>query len=73
MRPPEGTGDDAIVYVLTPRDSKGENWEKQVLDAKGLGSEDVICADLDGDAGSTLSELAQHKECKDNWNRGKSR
>jgi hypothetical protein len=47
--PPEGTVDDGVVYILHPADRKGGKWEKQVLDAKGLGAEDLICADLDKD------------------------
>src|SRR5262245_2287375 len=46
---PEGKVEDAIVYLFHPIDRAGEKWEKHVLDAKGLGSEDVICADLNAD------------------------
>ncbi len=46
---PEGKIEDAMVYLFHPLDRTGSKWDKQVLDAKGLGAEDVICADLNGD------------------------
>lgn len=46
---PEGKAEDAMVYLFHPLDRAGGKWEKQVLDAKGLGAEDIICADLNGD------------------------
>jgi hypothetical protein len=46
---PEGKKDECVVYVFHPLDAAGEKWEKKVLDDKGMGSEDAICADLNGD------------------------
>jgi len=72
--PPEGVVDDAIVYVLHPLDSSGEKWEKRVLDAKGLGSEDLICADLNGDGRIDIIGVGRStKNVKIYWNEGKRR
>lgn len=72
--PPEGTVDDAIVYLLHPLDSTGEKWEKSVLDAKGLGSEDLICADLNGDGRIDIIGVGRStKNVKIYWNEGKRR
>lgn len=46
---PEGKVEDAMVYLFHPLDRAGSKWEKHVLDDKGLGAEDIICADLNGD------------------------
>jgi hypothetical protein len=71
---PEGKVEDAIVYILHPLDRAGEKWEKQVLDAKGLGSEDVICADLNGDGKSDIIGVGRGtKNVKIYWNGGKRR
>jgi hypothetical protein len=71
---PEGKVEDAIVYLLHPLDSQGEKWEKQVLDAKGLGSEDVICADLNGDRKVDIIGVGRStKNVKIYWNEGKGR
>ena len=72
--PPEGTIDDPIVYLLHPLDSTGEKWEKSVLDAKGLGSEDLICADLNGDGRIDIIGVGRStKNVKIYWNEGKRR
>ena len=72
--PPEGTVDDGIVYVLHPLDSAGEKWEKHILDAKGLGSEDLICADLNGDGRIDIIGVGRStKNVKIYWNEGKGR
>ena len=73
--PPEGTLEDGIVYLFHPLDSSGENWEKQVLDAKGLGSEDVVCADLDGDRKVDIDRCWSRstKNVKVYWNQGRAR
>ena len=71
---PEGKVEDAIVYLLHPLDSAGAKWEKQVLDAKGLGSEDVICADLNGDGKVDIIGAGRStKNVKIYWNEGKGR
>ena len=71
---PEGRVEDAAVYLLHPLDRAGEKWEKQVLDAKGLGSEDVICSDLDGDGRSDIIGVGRStKNVKVYWNEGKWR
>ncbi len=67
--PPEGKVEDAIVYLLHPLDSSGMKWEKQVLDAKGLGCEDVICADLNGDGRADIIGVGRStKNVKIYWN-----
>ncbi len=72
--PPEGTLEDGVVYLFHPLDSSGENWEKQVLDAKGLGSEDVICADLDGDRKVDIVGVGRStKNVKIYWNQGRAK
>jgi len=71
---PEGKVEDAIVYLLHPLNSAGSKWEKQVLDAKGLGSEDVICADLNGDGKVDIIGVGRStKNVKIYWNEGKWR
>jgi hypothetical protein len=71
---PEGKVEDAIVYVLHPLDDAGGKWEKQVLDAKGLGCEDVICADLNGDGKVDIIGVGRGtKNVKVYWNQGKQR
>jgi len=60
---------DSIVYVFHPSEAKGETWEKKVLDHKGLGSEDVICADLDGDGKIDIVGVGRStKNVKIYWN-----
>ncbi len=72
--PPEGAADDAIVYLLNPLDSSGGKWEKQILDAKGLGCEDVVCADLNGDGRVDVIGVGRStKNVKIYWNEGKSK
>lgn len=72
--PPEGKVDDSIVYLLNPLDSAGAKWEKQVLDAKGLGSEDLTCADLNGDGKVDIIGVGRStKNVKIYWNEGKGR
>jgi hypothetical protein len=71
---PEGNVDDAIVYLLHPLDSSGLKWDKQILDAKGLGSEDVICADLNGDGMVDIVGVGRStKNVKIYWNQGKTK
>lgn len=68
---PEGKVEDAIVYILHPLDSVGAKWEKRVLDAKGLGAEDVICADLNGDGNVDIIGVGRStKNVKIYWNEG---
>jgi len=63
---------DSIVYVFHPSDAKGETWEKKVLDHKGLGSEDIICADLNGDGKIDIVGVGRStKNVKIYWNEGK--
>jgi hypothetical protein len=63
---------DSIVYVFHPSDAKGETWEKKVLDHKGLGSEDIICADLNGDGKIDIIGVGRStKNVKVYWNEGK--
>jgi FG-GAP-like repeat len=70
--PPEGKIEDGIVYLLSPSDGGGDKWEKQVLDARGLGSEDVICADLNGDGRSDIVGVGRStKNVKIYWNESK--
>ncbi len=72
--PPEGQIEDGIVYLFHPLDSRGENWEKRVLDAKGLGSEDVICADLNGDGRIDIVGVGRStKNVKVYWNQGRAK
>jgi hypothetical protein len=72
--PPEGTIEDGIVYVLHPLDSSGQKWERQVLDAKGLGSEDVICADLNEDGRIDIVGVGRStKNVKVYWNQGRAK
>jgi hypothetical protein len=60
--------------VLHPLDSDGEKWEKHILDAKGLGSEDLICADLNGDGRIDIIGVGRStKNVKIYWNEGKGR
>lgn len=71
---PEGKVEDAIVYLLHPLDRTGSKWEKQVLDAQGLGAEDVICADLDRDGKTDIIGVGRStKNVKVYWNKGKGR
>jgi len=71
---PEGKVEDAIVYLLHPIDRAGEKWEKHVLDAKGLGCEDVICADLNADGKIDIIGVGRStKNVKIYWNEGKWR
>lgn len=46
---PEGKKEECGVYLFHPVDHLGEKWEKRLIDDKGLGCEDLICTDLDGD------------------------
>src|SRR5689334_14771592 len=69
---PEGKVDDAIVYLFHPLDPAGTKWEKQVLDDKGLGAEDVICADLNGDGKPDIIGVGRStKNVKIYWNERK--
>ncbi len=70
--PPEGKPEECVVYVFHPLDAAGEKWEKKVLDEKGLGCEDVICADLDGDGRIDIVGAGRStKNVKIYWNKGK--
>ncbi|MDX2034151.1 MAG: hypothetical protein SF339_25980 [Blastocatellia bacterium] len=69
---PEGKPENAIVYLFHPVDRSGTKWEKQILDAKGLGSEDLICADLNGDGRNDIIGVGRStKNVKIYWNEGK--
>ncbi|HYE98033.1 MAG TPA: FG-GAP and VCBS repeat-containing protein [Planctomycetota bacterium] len=66
---PEGKKEECVVYVFHPLDGSGEKWEKKVLDEKGLGSEDVICADFDGDGRIDIAGVGRStKNVKIYWN-----
>lgn len=68
---PEGKVEDAMVYLFHP-DRTGSKWEKQVLDAKGLGAEDIICANLNGDRKPDIIGVGRStKNVKIYWNEGK--
>jgi hypothetical protein len=68
---PEGKKEECVVYVFQPQDAAGEKWEKKVLDDKGLGSEDVACADLNGDGKIDIVGGGRStKNVKIYWNEG---
>ena len=57
---------------LHPLDAKGEKWEKMILDDKGLGSEDIACADLNGDGKIDIIGVGRStKNVKIYWNQGR--
>jgi hypothetical protein len=69
---PEGKKDECVVYVFHPLDAAGEKWEKKVLDEKGLGSEDAICADLNGDGKIDIAGCGRStRNVKIYWNERK--
>src|SRR5579862_1637376 len=69
---PEGKKDECVVFVFHPLDAAGEKWEKKVLDDKGVGSEDAICADLNGDGRIDIVAVGRStKNVKVYWNEGK--
>jgi hypothetical protein len=69
---PEGKKEECVVYVFHPLDAAGEKWEKKVLDDKGMGSEDVICTDLNGDGKIDIVAVGRStKNVKIYWNEGK--
>lgn len=69
---PEGKKEDCVVYVFHPNDAAGQVWEKKVLDDKGLGCEDAICADLDGDGKIDIVGIGRStKNVKIYWNQRK--
>jgi hypothetical protein len=69
---PEGKKEDCVVYLFHPLDALGEKWEKRVIDEKGLGSEDIICADLNGDGKIDIVGVGRStKNVKIYWNQGK--
>jgi hypothetical protein len=69
---PEGKKEECVVYVCHPLDASGERWEKKVLDEKGLGSEDIACADLDGDGRIDIVGIGRSTtNVKIYWNRGR--
>lgn len=70
--PPEGKPGEWVVYLFHPADSTGEKWEKMVLDDKEMGSEDVICADLNGDGKIDIVAVGRGTHnVKIYWNEGK--
>jgi hypothetical protein len=69
---PEGKKEECVVYVFHPLDAAGEKWEKKVLDDKGMGSEDVICTDLNGDGKIDIVAVGRStRNVKIYWNEGK--
>ena len=69
---PEGKKEECVVYVFHPQDAAGEKWEKKALDDKGMGSEDAICADLNGDGKIDIVAVGRStKNVKIYWNEGK--
>jgi len=69
---PEGKKEECVVYVFHPLDAAGEKWEKKVLDDKGMGSEDAICTDLNGDGKIDIVAVGRStKNVKIYWNEGK--
>ncbi len=69
---PEGKKEECVVYVFHPLDAAGEKWEKKVLDDKGMGSEDAICSDLNGDGKVDIVAVGRStKNVKIYWNEGK--
>jgi hypothetical protein len=69
---PEGKKEECVVYLFHPLDASGEKWEKKILDDKGLGSEDIICADLNGDGRIDIIGVGRStKNVKIYWNEGK--
>jgi hypothetical protein len=69
---PEGKKEECVVYIFHPLDAAGEKWEKKVLDDKGLGSEDIVCADLNGDGKIDIIGVGRStKNVKIYWNERK--
>jgi len=69
---PEGKKDECVVYIFHPLDAEGQKWEKKVLDEKGLGCEDAVCADLNGDGRIDIVGVGRStKNVKIYWNEGK--
>jgi hypothetical protein len=69
---PEGKKEECVVYIFHPLDAAGEKWEKKVLDDKGMGSEDLICSDLNGDGKIDIVAVGRStKNVKIYWNEGK--
>jgi hypothetical protein len=70
--PPEGKAGEWVVYVFHPIDAAAGKWEKLVLDDKGMGSEDVVCADLNGDGRiDVVAGGRGTRNVKVYWNQGK--
>lgn len=70
-----GTGNKAtncVVYIFHPLDASGTKWEKKTLDKLGLGSEDIACADLNGDGKVDIVGIGRStKNVKIYWNQRK--
>ena len=67
-------GSVSTTEELLMRIANALEWEKQVLDATGLGCEDVICADLNGDGKVDIIGVGRStKNVKVYWNEGKRR
>ena len=70
--PPEGKAGEWVVYLFHPTDATGATWEKAVLDDKEMGSEDIICADLNGDGKIDIIAVGRGTHnVKVYWNEGK--
>jgi hypothetical protein len=69
---PEGKKDECVVYAFHPLDAAGERWERKVLDEKGLGCEDALAADLNGDGRPDVVGIGRSTHnVKIYWNEGR--
>ena len=69
---PEGKKDECVVFIFHPKDANGEKWEKKVLDEKGMGSEDIMCADMNGSGRMDIVAVGRStKNVKIYFNQGK--